>query len=176
MGFKKQYRPEDELPDDPNKLKKQLPAKKDKAKHPTKPVYFSDEQVLHVLQCMRGNVAKTERYLGYKPGSLRARMERDPQLKADMMLIRESCVDDAEDLLWKHIVEKESLQALLEYLKSVGQHRGYGGRKVELDISGDVKHGPDAEALAALEDLLEKRLLNDVETVDIEEDEEDEVL
>jgi hypothetical protein len=171
MGFKKQHRPEDELPKDPKELKKQLPAKR---KNPRKREYFTEEQVLHVCRCMRGNVAKTERYLGYKPGSLRARMEKNPGLKEEMFKIREECVDEAEDLLWKHIVEKESLQALLEYLKSVGQNRGYGGRKVDLDIKGKVEHGPDPEALEALTQLLEDRLLEEAETIDIEEEDSEE--
>lgn len=176
MGFKKQKRPEDELPDDPEKLKKQLPAKKDKKKHPTKAPYYTDEQILHVLRCMRGNIAKSERYLGYAPGSLRTRMDKSPELKEAMFVIREECVDEAEDILWNvHIKQKESLQALLEYLKSVGQHRGYGGRKVDLDVTGSVEHGPSPEAIAALEELLEQRLLEEADTIDIEdEDSEDE--
>jgi hypothetical protein len=120
----------------------------------------SNERIIEVLQATDGSVAKTAKILGYASGTLRTLLSRDPELKAAREEIRERALDKAEAKLQEHIHDKESLQALLEYLKSIGRIRGYGNGPLEINMTGKVSHTADEDVIDVLVSKFEKKFIN----------------
>jgi hypothetical protein len=125
---------------------------------PRNPKRHSDEKIMEALDIHRGNVCRAAKALGYHHSSLRKRISKTPELQEYLTKVREANLDLAESLLWKHIEEKENLQALLEYLKAQGKKRGYGNQSIDMTMDAKVQHKLDENILKGLMDKFEKEL------------------
>ena len=102
--------------------------------------YATDVQVIQALMDTGGHIAKAAKILGYTGQSLRQIICQNPLLRDAKNEIRERKLDDAESKLDEHIYDKDSLPALLEYLKATGKSRGYGSAiDVNLAATAEIK-------------------------------------
>lgn len=120
--------------------------------------YASDVEIIQALMKSRGHIARAAKDLGYTAGSLRQIISNSPLLKQAKDEIREQKLDEAESMLDTHIYEKESLTALLEYLKAVGKSRGYGSQSIDMYLEGRVDHKIDVTIIDSLLTKFESRL------------------
>lgn len=123
----------------------------------------TDAAVIKALLKSNGNIAAAARALGYEPSYLRVRICSNPLLRDAKNEIRESKLDLAEDKLDDHIYSKESLPALLEYLKAVGKHRGYGS-SIDVNLAAQVNHTADDAILGGLLEKFEEKLNKDADS------------
>lgn len=135
--------------------------------NPGRPAKASDEEIVKALFKTGGNIAAAARILGYSPPVLRKKIAQNPELRAAKNELRDQALDQAEAKLQEHIYEKDSLPALLEYLKAIGKTRGWGH---QLEVKGEIKHKADD---AIVEDLL-KRFEENILEAEAEEIKDDE--
>jgi len=128
-----------------------------------KPKRYTDLQIMQVVEECKGNVSKAADHLGYNRKYLSTRIAKSEEMKIELVEIRERNVDRAEDKLEFHIYEKDSLPALLEYLKAQGKKRGYGSPSIDVTMKGKMEHSVDADLLNSLVDKFSEKLDNDVE-------------
>lgn len=126
---------------------------------PKKPI-ATDEQIIRALETTGGQIAKAARMLGYAPGTLRKKICACPKLKEAKNEIRETHLDRAEDKLNEHIYEKDSLPALLEYLRAAGGERGYGHNKTYVEMNGQITHTAEDAMMDALVRKFEEGLID----------------
>lgn len=125
--------------------------------------YASDVEIISALLRHKGHIAKAAKDLGYKATSLRQIICRNPMLREAKNEIREQKLDDAEEKLDEHIYEKNSLQALLEYLKAAGKQRGYGSQSIDMQIEGKLEHSLDDSVLQGLMGKFQEKLDREAE-------------
>lgn len=159
------------MSDDKPKRKKGQPYQRMRRKGQRQPTQLvgkskprqTDAAVIKALLKSNGNIAAAARALGYEACSLRVRICTNPMLRDAKNEIREAKLDLAEDKLDDHIYNKQSLPALLEYLKAVGKHRGYGS-SIDVNLAAQVNHSADDAILGGLLEKFEKKLNEDADS------------
>jgi hypothetical protein len=124
--------------------------------------YATDVEIIQALMDTNGHIAKAAKILGYKSHSLRSIVCNNPLLRDAKNEIRDRKLDDAEEKLDEHIYDKDSLPALLEYLKAVGKGRGYGS-SIDVNMQAEVNHNVDDSVLGGLMDKFTKKLKEEIE-------------
>lgn len=151
-----------------------VPAKKRKKSGPAPD--FTEDELATILTQAHGNVTHAAEAIGMCKRQLRRRVNNSAMLKEVMFHARDSITDIAEHQLMAvlHNPEhKNHWDAVKFALQTAGQHRGYTGQKIDLNISGQVEHKPDQDMVKQLEQKLEKRLAEEAaEIIDIEEEDE----
>lgn len=123
----------------------------------------TDTEIINMLIETRGNIGEAARRLGYKGNSLRAKICSNPKLRDAKNEIRENLLDQAEAKLEDHIFDKESLPALLEFLKAQGGTRGYGTKPIQMNLDAKLEHSADDSLLKSLMEKFENKLKEEAE-------------
>ena len=72
----------------------------------------------------KGNIAAIARHFGVSRGTIYNRIKDSATLAVAVEDARETMLDNAESMLYKHIADN-NLTALIFYLKTQGRERGY---------------------------------------------------
>lgn len=99
--------------------------------------YLREEEVILALRSALGNKGMAAENLGLSRGQLQDYIVNHPAVRDELVQIKESVIDEAEEQLFVRMKESDSL--LIFFLRTQGRGRGY---EPSLPVTG-----PDGQAL-----------------------------
>lgn len=108
------------------------------AKEPRPGIPLNRNDILRLIPIHRGNLSRIADQLGTTRGTVRRRIDADPELKEALLDSRERWIDDIEESVFNRAHETTDTGLQCFILKTQARHRGYeqdDTRKAAQDIA-----------------------------------------
>jgi hypothetical protein len=97
----------------------------DKATRPHPGIPFNKKQILELIIKCSGNLSRVADAIGGNRGSIRAFIDRDPELQQVLKDARERLVEEVEDSVFQRAAQSNDTALQCFVLKTQGRHRGW---------------------------------------------------
>jgi hypothetical protein len=97
----------------------------EKAKRPHAGIPLNKQVIADLVKKLDGNISRVADTIGSCRGSVRAFIDRDPELQAILKQARERQLDELEQTVFSRAIETNDTTLQLFLLKTQGKSRGY---------------------------------------------------